>query len=241
MTHPTFDNLPSRPRFHVESEDPYLRETLSQYAYCEIYPEFKAEMTALNAELSTPDMITRLYRALSAEEEQLRVKSAKRLVSRRAPDSESILMRFLNSDRIYDRLSLAPLGTLFDSEQVLTKLIELVKDDPSSNVRAQACYGLRDKDLQTVIPVLLNVMHEDGSDHLDETIPPSVAAELVLDEILGTSFMAIRVGRGIFTSPPGGADPEALEAKAKQVLKELQDQSSETRPAANSHRTGRNP
>lgn len=224
MTHPTFDTLSSWLRFDVSSSDPYLRETLFQLLHCELFSEeFAAEKLALEAELATPEMIERLRLAITAEDDQLRVKSARRLVSALMPDSESILLLFLNSSYFYDRMELAGLGNLFHSEQVVKKLCELALGDPDSCVRAQACRGLLGQDLRVAIPVLLHVMNEDGADidSRDQTTYPSEMAALVLDDLLGTSFIEVRLGDGRLMDPPGGYQPEALAAKAKEVLENL--------------------
>lgn len=226
MTHPTFDTMPSWLHFDVPSSDPYLRETLFQFAHCQINPDFEVEKAELDAELSSLEMVDRLRSALTADDDELRVRAAKRLVSTFDPDAESILLRFLNSDYFFDRMSLAPFGKLFHSDAVVNKVIELATADVDPDVRAEACRGLRGQDLRIAIPILLRVMHEDGADidPLSATTPPDAMAAFVLDELLGTSFMEIRLGNGYSTFPPGGCQPEALEKKAKEVLRELQDQ-----------------
>ena len=108
--------------------------------------DFPEERAFLDQELSRPDTVSRLYQALSAEEEEeeeeeLRVHAAPRLVLRFNEDSESILLRFLNSQDFYDRMSLAPLAEHFKPDAVATKIVDLVTNDPVALVRGKACLG----------------------------------------------------------------------------------------------------
>jgi hypothetical protein len=177
--------------------------------------------------LSRPDIVVRLYEALSAEEDELRVHAARRLVLQFNKDSESILLRFLNSKDFYDRMCLAPLAEHFSSQAVATKIVDLVMNDPVALVRGKACLGLEGQDLRIAIPALLKAM-EDSGDESDESgeyeclVPPCEIAQLSLDAVLGISFVSLRTGDRCSTFPPDGFRPEALVAHAKEVLKRLQ-------------------
>lgn len=222
MTHPRLDRLLPG---NVSASDAYLRITLIQREYCEGRSEYNEEREFLDAELSTPEMLGRIRNALTDhKDDDFRVSAATRLISTLQPDAETILLQFLERENYFDRMSLAPTAVFFNTDAVTNKVIQLATSDPVSSVRSEACRGLLGKDPEIVIPVLLQVMHENGTDvdPDDAMAPPRVRAALVLDKVLGTSFMQLRFGAGYATFPPGGFQPEALEAKAKNALKELQ-------------------
>src|SRR5688572_14269853 len=128
MTHPNIDRVFDCIR-HLRRElqcgDLYLRSTLIQYDYCEGHPDYVAERAFLDAELSTPEMLMRLRRAIDDEDESLRTDAARRLVETRQPGAAEILLRFLNSDYFYDRMQLASQARRLHTDEIDRKVISL--------------------------------------------------------------------------------------------------------------------
>ncbi|MDB5339962.1 MAG: hypothetical protein JWN70_5581 [Planctomycetaceae bacterium] len=226
MTHPSIDRVFDCVRDlqrEIQCGDLYLRSTLLQYSYCGGNPDYVTERTFLDAELSTPEMLERLRRAIDDDDEVLRTCSARRLVATRQPSSEEILLRFMNSDYFYDRMQLASRASLFHTDEIDRKVISLATSDPSPYVRAAACEGLLGKDPRAIIPVLMQVMQETGEDiDPDDMVPPpSEVAATILDEVLESSFIATRIGNEFATFPSRRGGRKALLAKANKVLKAL--------------------
>lgn len=216
MAHPELErHFPLRPI----SSDPYLRTTLNRWEYCEGRADLAEARAELDAELSAPDMVERLYQALEDDDECLRVGAASRIVAAGLPEAEAVALRFLNAPDVYDRMTIAELCQRFESEAIAEKIIQLITSDPAPEVRGQACWSLLGWEPARVIPLLLQVIETDHE--CDDEVPaPSGVAATVLDHFLGTQYMAIRLESGFSTFRPGGPDLDALKQHARQVLRD---------------------